>query len=159
MPTPLFYGPEVIQDINWTVTLEVLCDGYVRENLPLNTRVWIETQLMPSGRSAGVLRVSCELEKGAEMMPVDKLELLLVLQGYMKESDIQVIRWTAQLTEQAHDEGFFDVANEEGVMGMNTFDDPFTASAHYKRWPRMWHGVTASASALVVQKAIERLLV
>lgn len=153
MTTPLWASADVFQNMTWTAELEILKNGYVSQ-VPYTTKIWIETSEVGSGS----LHVTCTINNSAEgAVPVDtvELELLLVLKAKDVETGRELLDWRAQVTEEAHDRGVFDVYGAEARMEMAT-DDPLFAYVDYTRFPRFFKGLHATIPALGVVQTLSK---
>ena len=147
MSTPLWASADVFQKMTWTAELEILKNGYVSQ-VPYTTKIWIET----SEGGSGSVHVTCTVTDGVvpAQLDTDGLELLLVLKANDVETGRELLDWRAQVTEEAHERGVFDVYRHDARMNMDTDGDPFFAYVNYNRFPRVFKGLHATIPALGV---------
>jgi hypothetical protein len=141
-------GLALIRGFQWTVDVDCLVDGEVvfpTESMSIQVKAH-------EGEPAPVLTVTI-----APPSPVlvDNLELLVVLTAF--RDSVVHLRWSSLLTEDAHQNGTYDVDSEELCSKFMDSSEGFhTARAIYSRpFPRRWMGIKLTANALGIQRTLD----
>jgi len=142
-------GIQLITSMEWGVELEVLVDGVV-------VSIENDVNVTVSAKTASVRMPYLEINVTVlgQPVPVENLELLLILTGHYRQDPSPALRWTSQLTAHAHDEQPYDAAGDTCSMDM-VCDGLHTATATYTRWPRAWTGLRVRAGLLGIRRALQ----
>jgi hypothetical protein len=141
-------GLALIRRFQWAVDVDCLVDGetlFPTEAMNIQVKA---TEAQP----APCLHITIA---PPHPVLVDRLELLIVLKAFL--DGVPHLRWSSQLTEDAHENGFYDADSTDLCSKFMDSSEGFhTAKALYSRGlPRRWLGVTLTANALGIERALD----